>query len=91
MSDTYDTRHMLETFTSTEGADVYVLTAHTALPLLLEGLFLEDVGLSLTPLHINTNTHRRKPHSVKNPTQDQKWQPDLQSCHTLRNNARILV
>lgn len=44
-------------FTSAEGADVvHVLAAHAALPPLLEGLFLEDVGLSLSPLH----THTRK-------------------------------
>lgn len=48
---------MLVTFTSAEGADtVYVLTAHTTLPLLLEGLFFEDVGLSLPPLHTHTHT-----------------------------------
>lgn len=49
------------TFTSAEGADVVdVLTTHTALALLLEGLFLEDVGLSLPPLHVHTNTHTNK-------------------------------
>lgn len=46
------------TLTSTEGADVvYVLTAHAALALLLKRLFLEDVGLSLAPLHIHTKRH----------------------------------
>lgn len=44
-----------QTFTSAEGAHVvYVLTTHAALSLLLEGLFLENVGLSLPCLLTNT-------------------------------------
>lgn len=48
------------TFTSAEGADVvHALTAHAALTLLLEGLFLEDVRLSLPRLLTRkTQTHR---------------------------------
>lgn len=57
----------LVTFTSAEGADaVYVLTAHNTLPLLLEGLFLEDVGLSLAPLHTHRHTQREKQHPIRN-------------------------
>lgn len=48
---------MLATFTSAEGAHVVdVLTTRAALSLLLEGLFLENVGLSLPRLLTNTQT-----------------------------------
>lgn len=47
--------------TSTEGAHViHVLPAHAALPLLLEGLFLEDVGLPLHRLHTEKREIRHK-------------------------------
>jgi len=52
---------MPATFTSAEGAHVvHVLTTHAALPLLLEGLFLEDVGLSLPRLLTHKNKHTEK-------------------------------
>lgn len=56
---------MLAAFTSAEGADVVdVLAAHAALTLLLEGLFLEDVGLSLRPL-CNKHTHGKMRFSAR--------------------------
>lgn len=74
---------MLAMFTSAEGADVVdVLTAHAALPLLLKGLFLEDVGLSLPPLHTHAKTHTREDeiHTVRNSIHDQTWKRSLWSC-----------
>lgn len=53
-SDVSDTAAQLdgEAPTSAEGAHVvHVLPAHAALPLLLEGLLLEDVGFPLNTLH----------------------------------------
>lgn len=47
-----DVSETAEAPTSAEGAHVvHVLPAHAALPLLLEGLLLEDVGFPLNTLH----------------------------------------
>lgn len=51
------------TLTSAEGAHVIdALPTHAALPLLLESLLLEDVGLSFACLL--TNTHKTKVYTV---------------------------
>lgn len=52
--------HDHATFTSAEGAYVVdILATHAALPLLLEGLFLEDVGFSLPRLLTHTQRKMR--------------------------------
>lgn len=81
---------MFTTFTSAEGADVVdVLTTHTALSLLLEGLFLKDVGLSLPPLQ--TYTIKRK-NEIQTQS-DTGPEVVMRSAEppTLRKTARILV